>query len=64
MFDSGVGGTGKWFLIEAINASIANIWAKDDLMFTVASIYLLSTLALTGSSNCQLSMRVKQLASW
>ena len=30
MFVSGVGGTGKSFLIEAIKAQVAEIWNKDD----------------------------------
>ena len=67
MFVSGVGGTGKSFLIEAIKALITDIWPTDDLTFAVAAPtgLLLSTLVvlpLTVSSNCQLSMRVKQLA--
>ena len=37
MFVSGVGGTGKSFLIETIKALIADIWSTDDLMFAVAA---------------------------
>jgi len=37
MFVSGVGGTGKSFLIEAIKALIADIWSTDDLTFAVAA---------------------------
>jgi len=37
MFVSGVGGTGKSFLIEAIKALITDIWPTDDLTFTVAA---------------------------
>ena len=37
MFVSGVGGTGKSFLIEAIKALITDIWSTDDLTFTVAA---------------------------
>ena len=35
MFVSGVGGTGKSFVIEAIKALITNIWPTDDLTFAV-----------------------------
>ena len=37
MFVSGVGGTGKSFLIEAIKALITDIWPTDDLTFAVAA---------------------------
>ena len=30
MFISGIGGTGKSFLIEAIKAKVAEVWNKDD----------------------------------
>ena len=37
MFVSGVGGTGKSFLIEAIKALITDIWPTNDLTFAVAA---------------------------
>jgi len=37
MFVSGVGSTGKSFLIETIKALIADIWSTDDLTFAVAA---------------------------
>ena len=37
MFVSGVGGTGKSFLIAAIKALITDIWPTDDLTFAVAA---------------------------
>ena len=37
MFVSGVGGTGKSFLIEAIKALIADIWPTDDLTCAIAA---------------------------
>jgi len=37
MFVSGIGGTAKSFLIEAIKALIADIWPTDDLMLAVAA---------------------------
>jgi len=37
MFVSGIGGTGKSFLIEVIKNLITDIWPTGDLMFTVAA---------------------------
>ena len=37
MVVSGVGGTGKSFLIEAIKALNTDIWPTDDLTFAVAA---------------------------
>ena len=37
MFVSGVGGTGKSFLIEAIKALVASIWPSDSLTCAVAA---------------------------
>ena len=37
MFVSGVGGTGKSFLIEAIKALVGSIWPLDSLMCAVAA---------------------------
>ena len=37
MFVSGVGGTGKSFLIEAIKALVTSIWDSDDLLCAIAA---------------------------
>ena len=38
MFVSGVGGTGKSFLIEAIKALIKILWSSNDLLCAVAAL--------------------------
>ena len=37
MFVSGVGGTGKFFLIEAIEALVTIIWESYDLLCAIAA---------------------------
>ena len=37
MFVSGVGGTGKSFLIEAIKALVSSLWSSDDLLCAVTA---------------------------
>ena len=37
MFVSGVGGTGKSFLIETIKALVTSIWPSDDLTCAIAA---------------------------
>ena len=37
MFVSGVGGTGKSFLIEAIKALVISVWPLDDLVCAIAA---------------------------
>ena len=48
MFISGVGGTGKSFLIETIRALVASIWSLDGLMCAIAAPTGLATFNVGG----------------
>ena len=48
MFVSGVGGTGKSFLIEAIKALVASIWPLDSLTCAVAALTGLAAFKVGG----------------
>ena len=65
MFVSGVGGTGKSFLIEAIKALVCSIWSLDGLLCAVAAPTGLAAFNVGGitiHSNYLLSMQLKLLA--
>ena len=64
MFVSGVGDTGKSFLIETIKALVDQLWPCEDLMCAIAAPTGLAALMLvappfTGCSNCLCSTRVE-----
>ena len=48
MFISGVGGTGKSFLIETIRALVGSIWSLDRLMCAIAAPTGLATFNIGG----------------
>ena len=65
MFVSGVGGTGKSFLIETIKALVNSLWSLDGLCCAVAAptgLAAFKVLPFIGYSNCLLSMQLEQLA--
>ena len=51
MFLSGVGGTGKSFLIEAIKALVNSIWPLDTLVCTIAAPTGLAAFNVGGTTN-------------
>ena len=68
MFISGVGGTGKSFLIETIKELVNSLWSSDDVLCAVAAptglaALLLEALLCTGCFNCRLSILIRHLVS-